>query len=157
MATLASWADLHARDARRAPGRLGAETLATAIAIGVNPAKSPWTTRDHEQLLDRPDEAHGRDDQRERGQRADEHELAAEAVGQAAEERTEHARHRRRDGRQHAGPQRDAAGVGDPELAHVQRHERRRELEADEGDEDAERQGPDVAAPGLERDQSPRQ
>jgi hypothetical protein len=53
-------------------------------------------------------------------------------------------------------PERNAAGVRDAELADVERHEGRGELEADEGDEDAERQGPDVAPPGL-LDQSPRQ
>ena len=104
-----------------------------------------------EELLHGGHQAHRGDDHREPGERANQHHLAAEAVGEAAEERREQPRDGRRHGREQSRPQRDLRGIGHAELANVERQERREELKADERDEDAQGQRPDVALPALIR------
>src|SRR6267378_1127742 len=114
----------------------GADTLASAMAIGVKPAKKPWITRAARSCCTEVTSP-----------------IAAMMTTKPPSERIsiilrpEQARDRGRDRRQHPRPERDAARVRHAELVDVERQERREELEADEGHEDRERQRPDVALP----------
>src|SRR4030095_15819314 len=124
----------------------GADTLATAIAMGVKPAKRPWRKRAAKSCcteVTRP--------------------MAAMITVKPASERISiilrpkrSARRPKRgaqagdggrDGGEHARPERDRGGVGHAQLAHVEGEERREELEAHEGDEHGHRQGPDIDLP----------
>ena len=125
----------------------GADTLATAIAIGVKPAKKPMRKRATKSCCTEVTSP-----------------IAAMISVNAVSERISIIlRPNRSDRRPNSGasnpdtvgvtaastPDQSAmlAGSVTPSSRHVERQERREELEADERDEDRERQGPDVALP----------
>src|SRR5262249_35455037 len=102
-----------------------------------------------EELRDGGDEAHSGDGHDEARQRADHHELATDAIGEAAPERAEEPGQSGGDGHEEAGPHRDLGGIAHAQLLHEQRQEGGEELEAHESGEDDEGQRPDVALPAL--------
>ena len=101
----------------------GARCWPAPLAIGVKPAKRPMITRTRKSCSTDFTSAHDRHDDDEAGQRADQHHLAAEAIGQPSEQRPQQAGDGRRRRGDQPRPHGDTAGIGDAQLAHVERHE----------------------------------
>ena len=94
------------------------------------------------------DKTHRRHDDDEAGERALDHDLAADAIGKPAPQRRHQCGDGRRDAKAHAGPQRDLADVGDAELTEVEREKRHHQREAGEADERRRGDGEEILAPG---------